>query len=59
MPNMIWYELKVTIGQKLPKKTEMDKNEQKNEQFFVLFWQNPRMANERKALQEYLDSLRK
>ena len=36
----MWYELKVKIGQKLPKKTEMNKNEQKwtkNEQIFVLF----------------------
>ena len=34
----MWYELKVKIGQKMPKKTEMNKDEQKNEQIFVLFW---------------------
>ena len=37
MPNMMWYELKVTIGQKLPKKTEMNKNEQKMNKFLCHF----------------------
>ena len=37
MQNMMWYELKVAIGQKLPKKTEMNKNEQKMNKFLCYF----------------------
>ena len=52
----MWYELKVTIGQKLPKKTEMNKNEQI---FLCYFGKNPRMADEGKAILKDLDSLPK
>ena len=34
---MMRYESKVTIGQNLPKKTEMNKNEQKMNKFMCYF----------------------
>ena len=59
MPNMMWYELKVTIAQKLPKKTEINKNGQKMNKFLCYFGKNPPIADEKKAFQEDLDALRK
>ena len=47
--------LKVAVGQKFPKKTEMTTNEQKMNEF--LCYLGPQMADEIKTFQEELDPL--